>query len=334
MLILLLVIVLALAFDVTNGFHDSSNSIATLVTTRAATPAAAVALAATCHVVGPFLLGTAVADTVGGIVNADETDVVPLVGAALSAAVAWNLMTWWRGLPSSSSHALVGGLTGAALADAGSSAVNWGGMDGIRPEGVLGVLFILALSPLVGAAAGFVVIGFARWATRRASRQIANPIRRAQWGTSAALALSHGGNDAQKTMGVVTLVLLAQGRIDQFVVPTWVKLAAAASMTLGTAFGGWRIVRTIGRGITRLRSIDGLASQSASASTIFGSAMIGAPVSTTHVVASSVVGVGLGRSWTHLRWKVVREMMTAWVFTLPACAAMGAALDILWRRFT
>jgi PiT family inorganic phosphate transporter len=332
--LLLVIVAIALVFDLTNGLHDSSNTIATLVTTRAATPLAAVALAAVCHVAGPFLLGTAVADTVGGIVAHEATDVVALVGAALSAAVTWNLLTWWRGLPSSSSHALVGGLTGAALTETGSSAVNWGGMNGVRPDGVLGVLLILAVSPLVGAAAGFTVDRTARRATRRATRQINVPVRRAQWGASTALALSHGGNDAQKTMGVITLVLLAQGRIDEFVVPAWVKLAAATSMTLGTAFGGWRIVRTIGRGITRLRSIDGFASQTASASTIFGSAMIGAPVSTTHVVASSVVGVGLGRGWTRLRWRIVREMAMAWVLTLPVSAALGAAFDVLWRRFT
>jgi PiT family inorganic phosphate transporter len=329
--LLLVTVALALVFDVTNGFHDSSNSIATLVTTRAATPAAAVALAATCHVAGPFLLGTAVADTVGGIVDPATADVVPLVAAALTAAVTWNLLTWWRGLPSSSSHALVGGLAGAGAADAGLAAINWGGMDGLRPDGVIGVLVVLAVSPLVGAAAGFLVIRLARRVTRRASRGIGVPLRRAQWGTSAALALSHGGNDAQKTMGVITLVLLAQGRLDSFVVPVWVKLAAAASLTFGTALGGWRIVRTIGRGITRLRSLDGLASQSASASTILGSAALGAPVSTTHVVASSVVGVGLERSWSHLRWRVVREMGMAWVLTLPACAALGAAADVVWK---
>lgn len=332
MTVLLVVITIALVFDVTNGLHDSSNTIATMVATRAATPAAAVTLAAACHVVGPFLLGTAVADTVGGIVDA-PTDVVALVGAATTAAVAWNLLTWWRGLPSSSSHALVGGLTGAAMVDAGSSAVNWGGMDGIRPEGVIGVLIVLAVSPLVGAATGYAVIRLARRATRQATREVAGPVRKAQWFTSTALALSHGGNDAQKTMALITLVLLAQGRIDRFEVPTWVKLAAAASMTIGTALGGWRIVRTIGSGITRLRSLDGLASQAASASTIFGSAMIGAPVSTTHVVASSVVGVGLGRSWHRLRWRVVREMGTAWILTLPASALLGAAFAIVWRWF-
>jgi inorganic phosphate transporter, PiT family len=291
-------------------------------------------MAATCHVIGPFLLGTAVADTVGGIVDQTATDIVAVVAAGLTAAVVWNLLTWWRGLPSSSSHALVGGLVGAALMDAGSSAVNWGGMDGLRPVGVIGVLIVLAASPLVGALAGFLVISVAARVTRRASREIAGPVRRSQWATSAALAISHGANDAQKTMGVMTLLLLADGRIDQFTVPTWVKLVSAASLTVGTALGGWRIIRTIGRGIYRIRSLDGLANQTASAGTIFGAAMLGAPVSTTHVVASSVVGVGAGRSWIRVRWAVVREMLLAWVFTLPASAMMGAALFVVWKEFT
>ena len=332
--VLLVIIAIAVIFDVTNGFHDAANSIATLVTTRAATPAAAIALAATCHVIGPFLLGTAVADTVGGIVNQDATDLIALIAAGLSAAVVWNLLTWWRGLPSSSSHALVGGLVGAALADAGSSAVNWGGMDGIRPDGVIGVLVVLAASPVIGAMAGYVTILIANRATRRATRRVATPIRRSQWLTSGALALSHGANDAQKTMGVVTLLLLADGRIDTFEVPPWVKLLAAASLTFGTALGGWRIIRTIGRGIFRIRSLDGLASQTASASTILGAALIGAPVSTTHVVASSVVGVGSGQAWNRVRWGVVNEMLLAWVLTLPATALMGAVLDVAWKEIT
>ena len=329
---LVTVVAIAVVFDVTNGFHDASNSIATLVTTRVATPATALVLASVCHVLGPFLLGTAVADTVGGIVDRRATDVVPLLAAALSAAVTWNLLTWWRGLPSSSSHALVGGLVGAAIAAAGVDAVNWGGMDGIRPDGVIGVLVMLAASPIIGAFAGFVVITIGRRATRRATRAVVGPIRHGQWVTSSALALSHGANDAQKTMGVITLLLVADGRLDRFAVPTWVKLTSASAIALGTALGGWRIIRTIGRGIFRIRSLDGLASQTASASTIFGSAMIGAPVSTTHVVASSVVGVGAGQSWTRVRWSIVKEMMMAWVLTLPAAAAMGAALFVVWKE--
>ncbi len=307
MALLVTIVILALAFDVTNGFHDSSNSIATLVATRAARPGAAIALAAIFHVLGPILLGTAVADTVGGIVDRDATDAVRLVAAALSAALTWNLVTWARGLPSSSSHALVGGLVGAAIADAGTGAVNWSGMDGLRPSGVIGVLVVLAVSPVIGAVAGAVSVRIGRHGLRRARREIATPLRYAQWVSSAALALSHGANDAQKTMGVITLVLLADGRIDTFAVPLWVKLAAAASLTLGTALGGWRIIRTLGRGIFRLRSLDGLASQTGSAATIFGSAMVGAPVSTTHVVASSVVGVGVGQSWRRVRWRARRR---------------------------
>lgn len=333
-MIVMAIIAIAVVFDVTNGFHDSSNSIATLVTTRVATPRAAVALAGTFHVLGPLVMGTAVADTVGGIVDGAGTTLVPVVAAALSSAVAWNLITWARGLPSSSSHALVGGLVGAALADSGSGAINWGGMSGLRPSGVIGVLIVLAASPLVGALVGMAAIVVARRAFRRARREIRRPVREAQWVTSAALAFSHGANDAQKTMGVITLLLVADGRIDEFVVPLWVKLLAAASLTLGTALGGWRIVRTIGRGIFRLRSIDGLASQASSAGVIFGSALLGAPVSTTHVVASSVAGVGAGQSWRRVRWRVVNEMVLAWVLTLPATAAMAAVLFVPWKVVT
>lgn len=328
------IVLLALAFDLTNGFHDSSNSIATLVATRAARPLSAVALAATFHVLGPLLMGTAVADTVGGIIDADNSHLLAVIGAALCAALAWNLITWARGLPSSSSHALVGGLVGAALADAGTGAVNWGSLSGLRPTGVIGVLVILAVSPLVGALAGALAVVLGRRSLRRATLRVRRPLIRAQWLTSAALAFSHGANDAQKTMGVVTLVLLADGRIDTFAVPLWVKLAAAASLTVGTALGGWRIIRTLGRGIFRLRSLDGLASQTGSAATIFGAALIGAPVSTTHVVASSVVGVGAGQSWRRVRWGVVNEMLVAWILTLPATAALAAGILIGWKELT
>ncbi|MCB0962905.1 MAG: inorganic phosphate transporter, partial [Acidimicrobiales bacterium] len=195
------VVAVALLFDVTNGFHDAANSIATLVATNTATPAAAVAMAAVFHVLGPLLLGTAVADTVGGIVDTAQTDVLGIVAAALGTAVAWNLATWAFGLPSSSSHALVGGLVGAAVAAAGLDAVNWGGMAGIRPEGVIGVLVALAASPLIGALAGFGAVRALRRSMRRATRRMEGPVRGGQWGASAALALSHGANDAQKTMG-------------------------------------------------------------------------------------------------------------------------------------
>jgi len=272
-----------------------------------------------------------VADTVGGIVTTSPDATIAIVGAAVSAGLVWNLATWSRGLPSSSSHALVGGLVGAGVVDGGLHAVRWGGFDGLRPVGVAGVLVALALSPLLGAAAAWVASGAARRALRRARREVERPIRRAEWVTASALALSHGANDAQKTMGVVTLLLVADGRLDHFAVPLWVKLAAAASLTVGTTLGGWRIVRTIGRGIYRIRALDGLVSQGSSATVILASAAVGAPVSTTHVVASSVVGVGVGQRWRHVRWAVVREMLAAWLLTLPGSALLAALLLVPWR---
>jgi len=330
---LVIAIAVAFAFDITNGFHDSANAIAALVATRAARPASAVVLASVFHILGPLLAGTAVANTVGGIVTVEDSQTVAVVGAGLTGALAWNLITWWRGLPSSSSHALVGGLVGAALFEGGLSAVNWGGFDGWKPVGVIGVLVALAISPMIGFAGGFAVSRVFRRGLRRAHRDINAVLRRGEWVTSSALAFSHGANDAQKTMGVVTLLLVAEGKLSTFAVPMWVKLASAASLTIGTSLGGWRIVKTIGSGIYRIRPVDGLASQSTSATVILGAAAIGAPVSTSHVVATSVVGIGASQRRRHVRWAIVREMLLAWLITLPAAALLGAATLPLWRLF-
>ena len=330
---LVAVVVLAIVFDVTNGFHDSSNAVAAPVATRAMRPGQAVTVASVFTIAGPILAGTAVADTVGGLVQVGTADILGILLAALVAAVTWNLATWWWGLPSSSSHSLVGGLVGATIVTGGVSAVRWGGFNGLRPVGVLGVLVALAVSPFVGGLAGWLLERVGQRGLRRARRRVAGPILRSEWGTCAALAFAHGTNDAQKTMGLITLALVAAGAIPEFVVPLWVKLACALALTVGTALGGWRIVRTVGRGIYRMRPLDGLASQGSSAAVIGGAAMLGAPVSTTHVVASSVVGVGAERRWRHVRWAVVSEIALAWVVTLPACAAMGAALALLGRMF-
>jgi PiT family inorganic phosphate transporter len=329
--VLALAIALALAFDLTNGFHDSANSVAALVATRAAKPGAALLLAAGCHIAGPLLVGTAVADTVGGVVRLPPDRIVAAVSAAVLGAIGWNLLTWLRGLPSSSSHALVGGLIGACAAVAGPSAVVWGGVSHGRPSGVLGVLVGLAISPLAGAAAGALGELLARRLTRRARRGLATGVRRAEWATAAALALSHGANDAQKTMGLITLMLVATGHLTAFAVPLWVKLAAAGSLTVGTSLGGWRIVRTVGRGIYRMQPLDGLVSQASSAGVIFAAAALGAPVSTTHVVAAGVVGVGAARRRRHVRWPVVGEMASAWLVTMPATAALAAVPVLMWR---
>jgi inorganic phosphate transporter, PiT family len=327
-------VLVAVAFDFTNGFHDSSNSLAALVATRAARPGPAVVLVAVCHVAGPLIAGTAVASTVGGLVRLSSGDTIAVVGAGLTGALAWNLITWWRGLPSSSSHALVGGLVGAAVLNGGWAAVRWGGMDGIRPVGVFGVLISLAVSPVLGFGGAFVAARATRRGLRRARREIAPGLRRGEWVTSAALAFGHGANDAQKTMGVITLLLVADGRLTTFAVPLWVKLLAAASLTLGTLFGGWRIVRTLGRGIYRLRAQDGLVSQASSAGIILGSAAVGGPVSTTQVVASSLIGVGAGQHRQHVRWAVAREIMTSWLLTLPAAATLGMLAFVPWGWLT
>jgi PiT family inorganic phosphate transporter len=331
--LLIAAITMAVVFAVTNGFHDSSNAIAALVATRVARPGQAVVLVAVFHVVGPVVLGTAVADTVGGIVLVGHQATLVVVGAAVSSAVAWNVLTWWRGLPSSSSHALVGGLVGAAVFEAGGGAVRWGGMNGIHPVGVFGILIVLAVTPVLGFVAGLLLELLARRLLRRARTSIDILLRRGEWVTGAALAFSHGANDASKTSGIITLLLVAQGQIPAFDVPIWVKLVAASALTAGTALGGWRIVRTVGTGIYRIRPLDGLISQGGSAAIILGLAVVGGPVSTTHVVASSVAGVGSGRRWRHVRWAVVREILLAWVVTLPATAALGAIALIVWRPF-
>lgn len=333
MVALVVVVTLALCFDLTNGFHDAANSLAALVATRAARPTAALVLVGACHVAGPLLVGTAVADTIGGVVEVATPDVLAVVGAAVTAAITWNLLTWWRGLPSSSTHALVGGLVGAAAATSGWGAVHWGGWAGVHVSGVVGALAALAVSPLLGGLAGYLLTTAGHRGLRRASSRMATPVRRGQWLAAGTLALSHGANDAQKTMGVVTLALLATGHLDVFAVPLWVKVAAAVSLTVGTGLGGWRIVRTVGRGIYRMSPLDALASQAGSAGVILAAAAVGAPVSTTHVVASSVVGVGVGRH-RHVRWRVAREMGSAWVVTLPVTGLLGAALVGPWGWWT
>lgn len=324
--------VATLAFALTNGFHDASNAIATLVATRAARPVAAIVLAALANLVGPLVLGTAVADTVGGIVSVTHREAVAMIGSAMVAAVAWNLLTWWRGLPSSSGHALVGGLVGAGLVVGGVHAIRWGGLHGWRPAGVSGVLVGLALSPLVGALAGAGLIRALRRLGARATARWRGPTVVGQWVMSGILAASHGANDAQKAVGLLVALLVADHRLSHFTVPLWTELACAVSLTAGTALGGWRIMRTIGRGIYHLHPIDGLSSQSASAGVILGASLIGAPVSTTHVVASSVIGIGAGRSrWRHIHWRVVGGIAGAWLTTIPATAALAAGIVVVWQ---
>jgi PiT family inorganic phosphate transporter len=327
-----LAVALALAFAFSNGFQDAANSIATLVATRAASPGRALLLATSCVVLGPFVLGSAVANTIAKVVDVEPPRMAAVAAAALLAAFAWNVATWYRGLPSSSSHALVGGLVGAAVAESGLDAVNWGGFDGWRPVGVWGVLAGLAIAPLMGGVAAYVVLAGLRRTLRRATRGFDGPVRDVQWLTSGLLAVSQGANDVQKSVGVIAAVLLAEDVSSSLAPPFLATLGVALAMGAGTALGGWRIVRTIGRRIYDLRALDSLSSQSGSAGVILAASIAGAPVSSTHVVASSVVGVGVGRRrWSRIRWAVVTEMALAWLTTIPASAALGALLFGLGR---
>jgi inorganic phosphate transporter, PiT family len=329
---LVLVVALAYAFAFTNGFHDASNSIATIIATRSARPGPALVLATGCILIGPFLFGSAVASTIAGIIDVDADETALVVGAALVSALSWNLVTWYRGLPSSSSHALVGGLAGAAIAEAGLDAVNWGGFDGWRPVGMIGVLVALAVSPALGAGAALLVLRLLRRVLRRGTRRFARLVRSVQWATSGILALSQGANDVQKAVGVVSAVLLAEGVMSSSNPPFLATLGAALAMAGGAALGGWRIVRTIGMRIYDLRPLDALASQSGSGAVILAASVAGAPVSSTHVVASSVVGVGVGRrKWGRVRWAVVRGAGIAWLTTIPATAVLAGTLVALWR---
>ncbi|HMA27073.1 MAG: anion permease [Solirubrobacterales bacterium] len=325
-------VALAIGFAVTNGLHDAANAIATLVATRAARPGQAIVLATVFNLLGPFLVGAAVADTIGGIVTVSPSSSTEVIGCGLAAAVTWNLTTWWLGLPSSSGHALVGGLVGAALVQGGADAVNWGGIESGRPVGVLGTLIALAISPVLGGLTALLVIRALRRLARRLTRAWAGSVTAGQWTMSSALAFSHGANDAQKAVGVIAALLLGAGKIDSLSAPTWATLACAAALTIGTAFGGWRIIRTVGRRIYRLQPIEGLASQTSSAGVIFGASLLGAPTSTSQVVATSVVGIGGGRGrLRHVNWSVVRQMGLAWLITIPVSGALAALALVLWR---
>ena len=323
---------LAVLFAFTNGIHDASNAIAALVATRSARPLQAILLAAAFNLLGPIVIGSAVADTIGGIVEVGGATGVEVIGAGLLAAVGWNVATWALGLPSSSGHALVGGLVGAALVAGGSGAVRWGGIEGGHPVGVLGTLAALAIAPVLGGVAALLAIRGLRSAGRRATRRWLGAAGGAQWAMSAALAFGHGANDAQKSVGVIAALLVADGRLASLSAPAWAPVVCAAALTAGTALGGWSIVKTVGRRIYRITSLDGVASQAASAGVIFGASLVGAPVSTTQVVASSMLGVGGGRRrWRHVNWVVVRHIALGWLITMPVTAAAAAAAVGAWR---
>ena len=328
-----LAVCMAMAFAFTNGLHDAANAIATLVATRAARPLPAALMAACFNLLGPLVFGAAVANTVSAIVQVPPDEMVVVIGAGLTGALTWNVYTWLRGLPASSTHALVGGLMGAAILDAGLSAIDWGPFDAAGGlAGVFGILLGLLLAVILGLTVAWCLERAALRGLQRATTRIGGVIRRLQWVTSAGLAFSHGSNDAQKTVGVIAAMFIATDRASNTTVPVWVIVAAAFMVTLGTSLGGWPIVRTVGRRIFPLRAIDGLVSQSTSAGVIIAGTIAGVPISTSQVVASSIVGIGSGRRrWRHVGWGIVRDIGLAWLITMPAAALIAAATLPIWR---
>lgn len=325
-LLIVAVVVFALAFDFSNGFHDCANAIATSVSTRVLKPRTAIVLSAILNVVGAFA-GTAVAAAVGkGIVQTTGVDAWTVLAAVVS-AITWNLTTWYFGIPTSSSHALIGGLVGAGIATAGMDVVLW--------HGVLEkILLPMLVSPLIGFAVAFLWMIALLWITRRFTvtrmRLTFAPLQAV---SACYMAYSHGSNDAQKTMGIVTLALVAGGFQSDFHVQSWVIAACAAAMGLGTAAGGWRIIRTMGSRITQLMPIHGFAAESMAGSVLLGTAHFGFPVSTTHVISGAIMGVGATRKLSAVRWGVAGNIVLAWVLTLPACAILGSALAAVFRLF-
>lgn len=333
-LLCLLAIVVVLLFNYTNGFHDAANIIATVIASRAMSPIQAVAVVSVFEFLGPILGGTAVADTIGHFVSLSDLPrelSLTIVLSGLAGAIFWNLLTWRLGIPSSSSHALIGGLIGAVVLAVGGDHIMWGFgalMHG-QVDGVTKVVLSLVLSPILGFAFGFLLHTIMRYALRAAHPRINRHLRLSQYVTAAVLAFSHGANDAQKSLGILTLVLLLGGFIPRFDVPFWVMLACAVTMSLGIMSGGWRIVRTLGFAIYKVRPLHALDSQLTSAGVILSASMIGAPVSTTHVVATAIMGIGASERPRDVRWGKAREIVTAWLLTIPAAALVGAIVYAL-----
>ena len=316
--LLVVVIVVALGFDFTNGFHDTANAVATSVSTRALTPRMAVLVASAANLAGAFVT-TAVAKTVGKDIVASDLINTRTVLAALLGAIAWNLLTWWFGLPSSSSHALIGGLVGAALAQSGENGVLW---HGLAHKVVLPAL----LAPLIAFAGAFTLLVGIYWVFRRITRGVANRgFRLGQLASGTFVAFTHGANDAQKTMGVIALALFANGNLKEFEIPTWVKIAAGLSIAAGTYVGGWRIMRTLGQRLYKIEPPAGFAAQTTAGVTIYLATRLGYPLSTTHVISGAVMGAGATKRLSAVRWGVAGNIVFAWVLTIPAAALVAAA---------
>ncbi len=324
LIVLLVVIALALIFDFINGFHDTANAIATVVATRVLSPLKAILMAATLNFLGA-VTGTAVAKTIGsGLVDAELITQLA-VAAALIGAIIWNLFTWYFGIPSSSSHALIGGIIGAGVAEAGLAAPHYDALFGK-------VIIPLVLSPVLGFFMAYLLmIIITRLISKQSPTWIQSVFGQLQVASSALMAFSHGSNDAQKTMGVITLALIAYGAQTTFDVPIWVILISATAMALGTASGGWRIMRTMGTRLAELRPIHGFAAETTAGILIETASRLGFPLSTTQVISASILGVGAARRLRAVRWNIAGNIVTAWIFTIPVCAGIAWSIVTVAR---
>lgn len=325
MVLVFAIIVIALIFDFLNGFHDSANSIATVVTTRVLRPHQAVLMAAVANFIAAFLFTTAVATTIGKGIIEPSGITSSTIFAGVLAASAWNIITWYVGLPISSSHALIGGLVGAALAQSG--------MRALIVAGIVKTAFFIVIAPLVGFTGAVVfTLLTARLLRKRSHTFLIKLFAKLQLLSSFLYSLGHGANDAQKTMGIISLTLFSNKLLgDRFYVPYWVILSSHAAIALGTYFGGWRIVKTMGVKIFKMRPFEGFSAETASALTLFITATLGIPVSTTHVISGSIVGVGASMNFRKVRWLTTRQIFAAWILTIPVSLFLGAALSFVFR---
>lgn len=324
-IVTIIVVVLALGFDFINGFHDTANAIATSVSTRVLSPREAIIMAAGLNFLGA-LVSTKVAKTVGSDIVAPDKVIQTVVVAALLAAIIWNLITWYFAIPSSSSHAIIGGLVGAAIVYKGSFAiVNWTNLW-------VKVVLWLFLSPVIGFVFGYIIMVGLNWLLRRTRPTTVTKIfSKAQIASAAAMAFSHGGNDAQKSMGIITMALFSGGLISSFDVQTWVKIACATSMALGTSVGGWKIIKTMGVNMAKLAPVNGFAAEAGAATVIFTATMLKAPVSTTHIISGAIMGVGASKRLSSVRWSLAQSIAVTWVLTIPTCSILAGLIMYIIR---
>lgn len=322
---LTVIVALVIIFDFINGFHDSANSIATIVSTKVLSPIFAVMLAATFNFVAFLIFPLRVATTIGKEVIETEVVTLDLIAAAVTAAIIWNLVTWWWGLPSSSSHTLVGGMVGAAIAGSGPGSVVY--------SGVIKIVVFIVVAPVLGMIMSFIISIIVMHLSKKSSPFIIDKyFRRLQLLSASAFSLGHGGNDAQKSMGIIWVALLAANKVTEDTpIALWIVLSCQAAIALGTLFGGWRIVKTMGQKITKLKPFEGFCAETAGAITLFGATHFGIPVSTTHTITGSIIGAGSAKGVSAVKWGVTHKIFWAWILTIPVSAVIGAAMFFIFR---